>query len=114
MPWNQTCPMSERAKFALAAEEGLFSMTELCRRFGISRKTGYKWLGRYREGGLEALEDRSRAPKTIPHQTPEPVEKALVALRQKHPRGAPASSSSCSDGALRSLQPATACRRPRP
>lgn len=85
MPWKKTCPMSERAKFVLAAEEGVFSMTELCERFSISRKTGYKWLGRYRDGGLEALKDRSRAPKTIPHRTPEPVEAALVALRKTHP-----------------------------
>jgi transposase InsO family protein len=77
--------MSERAKFVLEAEEGVFSMTELCQRFGISRKTGYKWLGRYRKGGLEALAERSRAPHSIPHRTPAPVEEALVALRRKHP-----------------------------
>ncbi|WP_456428970.1 helix-turn-helix domain-containing protein [Rhodocaloribacter sp.] len=85
MPWKQTQPMSERAKFVLEAEEGIFSMTELCQRFGISRKTGYKWLGRYREGGLEALAERSRAPRSIPHRTAAPVEEALVALRRKHP-----------------------------
>lgn len=86
MPWNQTTPMSERAKFVRAAEEGVFSMTELCQRFSISRKTGYKWLHRYRKGGLEALQDRSRAPKTIAHRTPEPVESEIVELRKAHPR----------------------------
>ncbi len=55
MPWKQTQPMSERAKFVLEAEEGIFSMTELCQRFGISRKTGYKWLGRHREKLLLSL-----------------------------------------------------------
>src|SRR5690606_20371501 len=86
MPWKQTQPMAERAKFVLAAEEGLFSMSELCQRHRISRKTGYKWLARYREGGLEALKDQSRAPKTIPHRTPEPLESEIVALRKAHPR----------------------------
>lgn len=41
-------------------------MTELCREFGISRKTGYKWVGRYNEDGVAALEDRSRAPLSHP------------------------------------------------
>lgn len=48
MPWTETDPMTERHKFNLAHEEGLFSMKELCERYGISRKTGYKWLNRYR------------------------------------------------------------------
>lgn len=86
MPWKKTTPMSQRAQFVLAAEKGAFSMSELCQRFSISRKTGYKWLNRYRNGGLEALQDRSRAPKTIPHRTPEPVAQALVELRKTHPR----------------------------
>ena len=45
MPWKVTDPMCERAKFVALHEEGLFSMSELCRRFGVSRNTGYKWLG---------------------------------------------------------------------
>lgn len=95
MPWTHTDPMSERAKFVLAYYEVLrpgdarppvFSMTELCQRFGISRKTGYKWLQRYQTGGLAALDDRSRAPHACPHRTPEPLAEALVALRRAHPR----------------------------
>ena len=46
--------MTERHKFILAQEEGLFSTTELCERFGISRKPGYKWLNRYRDEGARA------------------------------------------------------------
>ena len=52
MPWTDTDPMTERHKVLFAHEDGLFSMTELCERFGISRKTGYKWLDRYREEGV--------------------------------------------------------------
>lgn len=51
MPWTDTDPMTERHKFILAHQKDLFTMTELCERFGISRKTGYTWLGRYEEGG---------------------------------------------------------------
>ena len=47
MPWHETDPMKERQKFILEACGGLFSHAELCRRHGISRKTGYKWLARY-------------------------------------------------------------------
>lgn len=85
MPWTDTDPVTERHKFILAHQKDLFTMSELCQRFGISRKTGYKWLTRYRDGGLQALDDQSRAPKTIPHRTPPPVEEALVALRRRHP-----------------------------
>lgn len=81
--------MTERHKFILAHEEGLFSMTELCERFGVSRKTGYKWLDRYREGGVDALRDRSRAPKRCPHRTPEPTRQLVIEARKAHPRWGP-------------------------
>lgn len=89
MPWTETDPMTERHKFVLAYDDGLFTMTELCTRFGISRKTGYKWLNRYRKGGIGALSDRSRAPKRSPHRTPEPIRKLLIEARQAHPRWGP-------------------------
>jgi len=89
MPWLQTDPMTERAKFVLAVDDGAFSMTELCRRFGISRKTGYKWLRRYRQGGVAALSDRSRAPNNCPHRTPDAVRAAIVAARQARPEWGP-------------------------
>lgn len=89
MPWTETDPMTERHKFILAYQQDLFSMTELCQRFGISRKTGYKWLARYREGGLEALRDRSRAPKHCPHRTPEAIGELLLEARGAYPRWGP-------------------------
>ena len=57
----------------------------LCERFGISRKTGYKWLNRFRENGQAGLEPLSRRPKTMPRKTPDEVVDAVIALRRKHP-----------------------------
>lgn len=85
MPWTQTDAMCERAKFIFTFKEGVYSMTELCERYGISRKTGYKWLSRYEAGGLEGLREQSRAPRSIPHRTLKETEDALVELRKKRP-----------------------------
>ena len=52
-------------------------MSALCRRFDISRPTGYKWLRRYRENGSDRLEERSRSPDHSPHKTPEPIAEAV-------------------------------------
>lgn len=79
----------ERARFIALHEEGLYSMCELCARFGISRKTGYKWLGRYQTEGLEGLEDQSRAPHSCPHRTAAKTEAALVHAREAHPTWGP-------------------------
>lgn len=62
MPWKETCAMDERKEFILAALGREASVSELCRRWGISRKTGYKWLERYEEIGSSGLSDRSHAP----------------------------------------------------
>lgn len=89
MPWTQTDAVTERHKFILAHEEGLFSMTELCTRFGISRKTGYKWLKRYEADGVHGLLDRSHAPHTCPHRTPRATRKLLIDTRQARPKWGP-------------------------
>ena len=89
MPWSETSPMQERARFIDDLESNLYTMTELCERYGISRKTGYKWAERYGEDGFEGLAERSRAPKTCPHRTDERVRSALVTLRRRHPRWGP-------------------------
>jgi len=62
MPWQETGAMTERLRFIVAVQAGEASVAALCRQFGISRKTGYKWLSRYREAGGPSLTDRSRAP----------------------------------------------------
>ena len=89
MPWTRTDPMTERARFVLAHQDELYSMAELCQRFGVSRKTGYKWLHRFEAEGLDGLVDQSRAPKRCPHKTPPETEALIVACRQKHPRWGP-------------------------
>jgi putative transposase len=53
MPWQETSPMDQRKRFIDDHRENLFSMSELCQRYGISRKTGYKWLERFEEGRPE-------------------------------------------------------------
>jgi transposase InsO family protein len=73
MPWKETNPVLERHHFAQDLESGHWTMTELCLRYGISRNTAYKWLDRYRHAGPRGLLDRSRAPRSIPHQTPAEV-----------------------------------------
>src|ERR1017187_7593481 len=64
-------------------------MAEVCRRFEISRKTGYKWLGRYESGGTNALQDGSHAPHSNPRQVLDEVEDAIVEARGKHPHWGP-------------------------
>ncbi len=66
MPWKECSPMSELVKFIAEYEAGDDSFARLCRRFGISRKTGYKWVARWREEGSAGLAARSRAPKNCP------------------------------------------------
>ena len=78
MPWLETAPVEERARFIDDHRLGLYDMTELCARYAISRKTGYKWLARYDAGGRPALQDRSRAPHHCPHKIAAPVAALLV------------------------------------
>lgn len=81
--------MEERAKFVLEHQRGELSMSELCRRYGVSRQTGYKWLERFGEGGLAAMTERSHTPMNRPHAISENIREALVALRRKHPSWGP-------------------------
>ncbi len=89
MAWSETNPMKERVLFIDDLEDNLYSMTELCDTYGISRRTGYKWAERYVEEGVEGLRDRSRAPHSCSHRTEERVVEALVAARRQHPRWGP-------------------------
>jgi transposase InsO family protein len=77
--------MCQRAEFVALHRSGLFSLTELCHRFGISRKTGYKWLARFQEGGPEGLRDKSHATLSCPHRTASEVETLLLQVRRDHP-----------------------------
>ena len=85
MPWRISSVMSQRHEFVLLASQPRANMRQLCRRFGISRPVGYKWLHRYLSEGLAGLQDRSRRPHHSPNRTAAEIETALTALRQKHP-----------------------------
>lgn len=85
MSWKAVDTVSLRLEFVkLASGEGS-NMAQLCRRFGVSRRTGYKWLARYREFGSEGLTDRSRRPRTSPTESSKQIVKAVLSLRGKHP-----------------------------
>ena len=81
MPWKECNIMDERMRFVSRLLEGE-TMLALCREFNISRKTGYKILGRYRDCGLEGLNDRSRRPYRQANQLPTQVETEIVRLKK--------------------------------
>jgi transposase InsO family protein len=84
MPWQERTVMSERQEFiAFARQEGA-TIAAVCRQFGISRKTGYKWLARAATGE-RAFPDRSRRPHASPRLTPPEIEAAVLAKRAEHP-----------------------------
>jgi len=89
MPWLETSPMTERQRFVEDAGRGLFSMTELCARYGISRKTGYKWCDRYEAEGRAGLVERSHAPEHCPHKISDRVAQAICEARRAHPSWGP-------------------------
>jgi transposase InsO family protein len=84
MPWKESGVVEERARFVLDHEHGLWTMAELCRRYGIARKTGYKILARWEQERMRGLEDLSRAPLRHPNQTPSAIEQCVLELRRAH------------------------------
>lgn len=89
MGWQGVTIMDQRVRFIAEYLRGYFPFNELCLQFTISRKTGYKWVERYEQGGSEGLADRSRRPLTCPHVTDEALIDAIVAARGKHPTWGP-------------------------
>ena len=85
MPWKDRTVVSIREEFVLKALEPNTNLAALCREFGVSRKTGYKWIERYESGGVLALRDLSRRPRTSPLGVSPEVVVDLVALRNAHP-----------------------------
>ncbi len=84
MPWKECSVMDERLRFVARLLDGE-AMTDVCRAFGISRKTGYKIYDRYKEHGLEALSDRSRRPVRYANQLPPQIESLIVGLKRDKP-----------------------------
>jgi transposase InsO family protein len=83
MPWREVTRMSLREEFVKLAMQDGANRRELCRRFGIAAKTGYKWLARYAVAGSSGLEDRSRRPRRSPLRTATAIEQRVIGLRRE-------------------------------
>lgn len=85
MPWEVTGPVKERTRFIELYLTGLYTITELAERFGVSRQKLHKWLARHNTDGMKELIDRSRAPLHVPHRTNEEVAAKIVEFRRRFP-----------------------------
>jgi len=110
MSWKTRGLQHIRVEFVMIAREAEANVSEACRRFGISRKTGYKWLDRYETAGLDGLVERSRQPKSSPLQLSGDVVVDLVKLHDDHQDWGPKKlrarlrrDCSCPDGRVPSL-----------
>jgi putative transposase len=101
MPWQATDPMTERVQFMAAYLSEVYSMTELCERFGMRRNTGYQWVRRYTAEGPVGLKEKPRAPHRCPHRMSQEAEAALLEAKRAHPHWGP-----------RQILPSLARRRP--
>jgi transposase InsO family protein len=89
MPWRKTTVLDDRMQFMSSYLSGDWSFADLCRAFGISRKTGYKFVARCAEEGPAGLHDASRAAHTYPNMTPAHLQDAIVDFRNLHPTWGP-------------------------
>jgi len=85
MPWSQTSPMDQRTQFIADYLRETLNISELCDLYGISRKTGYKWIDRYLRHGPAGLVEGSRKPSHCPNATPEEIVQAFLEVRRRHP-----------------------------
>ena len=85
MPWKEELLMDQKTQFTSEYLRDSLSFTELCQRYHISRKTGYKWINRYQALGPVGLLDRSRRRHSSPEQTPDSLRKAIIEARRRHP-----------------------------
>lgn len=88
MPWKECDQMSEKLKFMSRYLDGE-RMTDLCKEFGISRKTGYKIVARYKEEGTDGFKPKSRRPARNPNQTPKGMVKLILKMRKRYPTWGP-------------------------
>jgi transposase InsO family protein len=85
MPWNQVSIVGQREEFARLAQQAESNIRLLCRRFGVSPTTAYKWLTRFRQRGREGLSDLTRRPHRSPRRSEQAIERAVVGVRGEHP-----------------------------
>ncbi len=88
MPWAVTDVMDQRFRFILEATKPGSNLSQVCRRFGISRPTGYLWLKRYKQESFSGLIDRSRKPHRSPNRTPSEIENLVLSYHQQFGEGA--------------------------
>jgi transposase InsO family protein len=86
MAWKETTSMEQKIEFITEWRTGRYHLTELCRAYGISRPTAYKYIKRYQQEGLTGLQEKSRAPTVHPNKTPDVIERTIVEWRKRHPR----------------------------
>ncbi len=85
MPWKETSAMTQRFIFLEHYQSKENTLSDLARQFGISRKTAYKWIERYKDQGLEGLLEKSRKPHTTANTTSIGIEKDILNAREKFP-----------------------------
>lgn len=89
MPWKEQSVMELRKLFVLKSLEPGANITQLCQEFDISRKTGYKWIKRYKESGFKGLADMSKRPKSCPHKIDLEICLEIIRLKNDHPDWGP-------------------------
>lgn len=89
MPWKETCAVDERLLMITEYRRGEASVSELCRRYGVSRKTVHKWIGRFEAEGVGGLLDRSHAPHSCAHRLNEKLAEEVVSVRRRYPTWGP-------------------------
>lgn len=89
MPWRTSDLVTIREEFVREAQSGRHPVAALCNAYGISERTGHKWLNRFKEEGRPGLSDRSHAPHETPHKMSSEVRREILALREKHPTWGP-------------------------
>jgi transposase InsO family protein len=85
MPWKEVTIMNKKESFIASYLDSTVSFTKLCTSFGISTKTGYKYLARYKKYGYDGLKELARTPHTIPCKTSSRVENIILEIRHLHP-----------------------------
>ncbi len=85
MPWKEICVMDQKKKFILETFDKSKTFTEVCKKYGITTKTGYKWKKRFDRDGWQGLEEESRRPKKNVRSIPEEVMVELIRLKHKKP-----------------------------
>jgi transposase InsO family protein len=84
MPWKEQTKMEQKTEFICEWRTGKYSLTDLCKSFGISRPTAYKLIARFEQNGIEGLLEKSKTPRIHPNQTKPEIEDAILSLKAKY------------------------------